>query len=216
MRNSQLAVFDLDRTLIKSNCSFDFCRYLVKQQVLPRVALLYACIYYVRHTFLKLSLERLHTQLFKRFLLGLSLELLEKHAARFVDDYLAKQIYLPAHSQLQLAHHLGHYTLIVSNSPSFLVERFARAMGVSGWRATEYAIDKERKLCHIASLMKGEEKAVCALKMAEDLKLAPSQITAYSDSMWDLPLLRAAGNPVAVNPDAKLRKWSRAHQWKIL
>ncbi len=40
------------------------------------------------------------------------------------------------------------------------------------------------------------------------------QVTAYSDSHLDLPLLLAAGTPVVVNPDRKLRKIAQLNTWR--
>jgi len=38
---------------------------------------------------------------------------------------------------------------------------------------------------------------------------------AYADSHSDLPLLKAVGNPVAVNPDAALFRVARKHRWPV-
>jgi phosphoserine phosphatase len=38
---------------------------------------------------------------------------------------------------------------------------------------------------------------------------------AYADSHSDLPLLRAVGNPVAVNPDVSLFRVARRRRWPI-
>jgi hypothetical protein len=39
---------------------------------------------------------------------------------------------------------------------------------------------------------------------------------AYSDSESDLPMLRAVGHPVVVNPDADLRRIALEEGWEIL
>jgi HAD superfamily hydrolase (TIGR01490 family) len=39
---------------------------------------------------------------------------------------------------------------------------------------------------------------------------------AYSDSESDLPMLRAVGNPVAVNPDAELARVAREEGWRVM
>jgi fatty acyl-CoA reductase len=38
---------------------------------------------------------------------------------------------------------------------------------------------------------------------------------AYADSISDLPMLEAVGNPVAVNPDRRLAAAARSRGWKI-
>ncbi len=42
------------------------------------------------------------------------------------------------------------------------------------------------------------------------------QATAYADSASDLPVLRACGSPVAVNPDRVLRAVATSAHWPIL
>src|SRR5205823_6222154 len=39
---------------------------------------------------------------------------------------------------------------------------------------------------------------------------------AYSDSESDLPMLRAVGHPVVVNPDAELRRIALEEGWEVL
>ena len=39
---------------------------------------------------------------------------------------------------------------------------------------------------------------------------------AYSDSASDLPMLRAVGNPVVVNPDEDLARIARDQGWRVM
>jgi HAD superfamily hydrolase (TIGR01490 family) len=216
VKGTHLVVFDLDRTLVVDNCSFCFCRYLVAKNILPFSSLFYSCFYYLQHAFFGMSLTDLHSKVFEHFLKGISLERLEEHVQSFLQGYLPKKMYLPAIAQLRRAQHLGHYTLILSNSPSFLVEKVSQSLGVDEWRSTHYAVDTEKNLCHIASIMQGEEKASCVKEIASKLSIDRDNIEAYSDSIHDLPLLLSVGTPVAVNPDRRLRRLSLEHKWSIL
>ncbi len=212
----RLAVFDLDHTIVSDNCSMGFCRYLVLKKILPSSSLLYSFFYYIKHNFFGMSLSELHDRVFERLLLGKPLELIEENVDPFLQDYLFSKMYPPVLAKLRLAQHLGHHTLILSNSPNFLVEKIAQFLGVNEWQATEYAVDTERRLCRIASIMQGEEKASCLQKVASRLSINKDLITAYSDSILDLPLLLAAGTPIAVNPDRKLRRYSEENDWLII
>jgi phosphoserine phosphatase len=60
----------------------------------------------------------------------------------------------------------------------------------------------------------GKAQAIRDLAAAEGFDLAASY--AYSDSESDLPMLRAVGHPVAVNPDATLERVAREEGWEIL
>jgi HAD superfamily hydrolase (TIGR01490 family) len=60
----------------------------------------------------------------------------------------------------------------------------------------------------------GKAAAVRGLAAAEGIDLGASY--AYSDSESDLPMLRAVGHPVAVNPDAVLARVAREEGWDVL
>ncbi len=60
----------------------------------------------------------------------------------------------------------------------------------------------------------GKAQAIRELAAREDIDLAASY--AYTDSESDLPMLRLVGHPVAVNPDAELRRIAREEGWDVL
>jgi len=60
----------------------------------------------------------------------------------------------------------------------------------------------------------GKAEAIRQVAQRDGFDLAESW--AYSDSESDLPMLRAVGHPVAVNPDAELMRVARAEGWEIM
>ncbi len=60
----------------------------------------------------------------------------------------------------------------------------------------------------------GKAEAIRGLAEQEGISLPDSY--AYSDSESDLPMLRAVGHPVAVNPDAPLAKIAREEGWEVM
>jgi len=60
----------------------------------------------------------------------------------------------------------------------------------------------------------GKVASIAQLAEREGFDLLASW--AYSDSESDLPMLRAVGNPVVVNPDAELTRIAKAEQWEIV
>ena len=61
-----------------------------------------------------------------------------------------------------------------------------------------------------------EGKAVAIRELAEREGIDLSASWAYSDSESDLPMLRAVGHAVAVNPDTELARVAREEGWEIL
>jgi len=60
----------------------------------------------------------------------------------------------------------------------------------------------------------GKAQEIRALARREGIDLGAS--FAYSDSESDLPMLRAVGHPVVVNPDAELARVARAEGWEVM
>jgi HAD superfamily hydrolase (TIGR01490 family) len=60
----------------------------------------------------------------------------------------------------------------------------------------------------------GKADAIREIAAREGIDLSES--FAYSDSESDLPMMRAVGHPVAVNPDSALEKVARAEGWRIM
>src|SRR3954454_25356032 len=60
----------------------------------------------------------------------------------------------------------------------------------------------------------GKAEAIRELAGREGIDLGES--FAYSDGESDLPMLRAVGNPVAVNPDRELERVAREEGWQIM
>jgi fatty acyl-CoA reductase len=61
----------------------------------------------------------------------------------------------------------------------------------------------------------GEARASWLKDHAEEVGADLSVSYAYADSMSDLPLLEAVGNPVAVNPDVALHRLARQRKWPV-
>jgi HAD superfamily hydrolase (TIGR01490 family) len=61
-----------------------------------------------------------------------------------------------------------------------------------------------------------EGKAQNMRELAEREGISLPDSYAYSDSESDLPMLRAVGHPVAVNPDAELARVARAEGWEVM
>jgi len=60
----------------------------------------------------------------------------------------------------------------------------------------------------------GKAQAIRELAQRERIDLGGSW--AYSDSESDLPMLRAVGHPVAVNPDSTLARVAREEGWDVM
>lgn len=112
----------------------------------------------------------------------------------------------------------GRPTFIVSAAGNDVVELLARVLGMDGGIGTRYEVDAEGnftgRLDGPFVYGRGKVEAMRSFAASHDIDLAASY--AYSDSISDLPMLRAVGHPVAVNPDPPLAELARAEGWQTM
>ena len=211
-----ISAFDLDRTLLRVNSSFRFSLQLILRRKLPFSTLFHSFLFYIRHSAGWLSLEDMHQKVFFHYLQGYPLNVLEDEVKLFVTKIKESDYYLPAFQHFQRAKEMGHYTVLLSSSPSFLVQPLSDFFGFDESFSSVYEVDKENNLCHISSILQGEGKAKILTELVDKLGVAMENTVAYSDSHLDLSFLQEAGAAVAVNPDNKLRRVAKEKRWLII
>lgn len=211
-----ISAFDLDHTLVHSNCSLLFYRHLIKKGIFHPLSLLRAMIYKAQYELFGLELDELHRKVFRRFLQGQPLQKIQDEMRNFLEDDFYRHLYIPAYAHLRRAQHEGHHTVLISNSPSFLVEPVAKYLGITEWYSSHYITDEKGALKEVGSILLGDGKANYLKKMIQKFKTKREKVTAYSDSLIDLPFLYAAGKAIVVNPNGKMRKISEERHWEVI
>lgn len=111
----------------------------------------------------------------------------------------------------------GRLVFLVSASPEEIVRPLGEYLGVDRTIASRAALDDMgRYTGEVDFYAYGPHKAEAIRAAAEELDIDLSASFAYSDSVTDLPLLRAVGRPHAVNPDRDLARVARIESWPIL
>jgi putative phosphoserine phosphatase / 1-acylglycerol-3-phosphate O-acyltransferase len=117
----------------------------------------------------------------------------------------------------------GRAVVLATTTPLDLVEPFARRLEFDDVVATRYATtgDGEGGLRYTGGLEGGfvwaNGKLAAVRRWAAEHDVDLSESWAYSDSIYDLPLLSAVGHPHTVNADARLaavaalRRWPQLH-----
>ncbi len=112
----------------------------------------------------------------------------------------------------------GRATFIVSAAGIELVEMLAQVLGMEGGIGTRYEVDREGLFTGELDgpFMYGEGKVEAIRRYASEHDLDLAESFAYSDSASDLPMLRAVGNAVVVNPDEELLGAARGEGWRVM
>jgi len=111
----------------------------------------------------------------------------------------------------------GRLAYVVTAASSELAETLAHVLvldgGIGNRSEVRDGVYTGRPEGHF-TYREGKAAAIRELAEREGIDLDASY--AYSDSESDLPMLRAVGHPVAVNPDRHLEQVARAEGWRIM
>ena len=118
--------------------------------------------------------------------------------------------------ELRSAKDRGDEIWILSSSPNFLVWRISQKLNAEKMLATSYTVNADGVFSGITQIVDGTAKWHDLEQFINKNGLSLDQVTAYSDSILDLPILEKVGVAIAVYPDKKLKKIARRNSWKII
>lgn len=212
------AFFDLDRTLIRRASALALAPALRRRGIIGRKDLAKAALWQLVFVTRGAGDERVRdaAENGMRYLAGLPVAELDALVVDSLEDVLRPLVYAEPLRLVDQHRGRGEPVYIVSATLQEIVGHIARDLGFDGALGTVAEIEDGVYTGRALRPLHGEAKAeaVRELAAAEGLDLTAS--TAYSDSASDLPFLEAVGNPVAVNPDRRLRRLARERGWPVL
>ncbi len=111
----------------------------------------------------------------------------------------------------------GQPVYLVTASSQEFADVLAQALALDGAVGTRSEIIDGRYTGRPGGpFVYGEGKVEALAQLADEHGLDLAGSAAYSDSISDVPMLRAVGRAVAVNPDRELRRIARDEGWEIL
>jgi len=214
-----IALFDLDHTLIPFDSGSVFTRHLASLGALPpefEEQYLEYCRRYAQGT---VDMVQMH-----RFTVGALAVHEPATLAAWLREFagaIAPRIPAAARQLVKEHQAAGHACALVTATTRFVAEAFAASLGLSEVLATEPARDaqgrytgeivghpcfREHKLTHV--------QAWLARRGVAWEEVGRSWF--YSDSINDLPLLQAVSDPVVVDGDARLLAHAREQGWRTM
>ncbi len=217
-RSSSAAFFDLDRTLLAGASGPVISKALrtagvLSDKAIPGEQLMTRIFNSYGETLPAMALTRTAVNFAK----GWPLASVRKAAAAAAPELLS--IVQPRVAELFAEHRAaGRPIVLATTSPFELVKPLADLLGMDDVIATRYGVDDsglfDGSIDGRFVWSKGKLDAVRDWAAAAGVSLADS--FAYSDSVFDVPLLSAVGHAFAVNPDPNLRVVALARRWPQL
>ncbi|CAM3153319.1 HAD-IB family hydrolase [Nocardioides dubius] len=150
------------------------------------------------------------------FIAGHTVRELEELGEEIFEEAMAHRIWPGTRALAQMHLDAGQRVWLVTAAPIEIAAIIARRLGLTGAMGTVAEhVDGVYTGKLVGEMLHGPAKAeaIKALASREGLDLA--RCSAYSDSSNDLPMLSLVGDPVAINPDPRLRDHARANGWRI-
>jgi len=214
---SEAAFFDLDKTIIAKSSTLAFTRPMFKAGLLSGSMLAKAGIaqaYYQAFGADHDQLERVKEEL-AGLVQGWSQEEVEALVRETVDEVVTPLVYAEALAIIDQHKRDGRKVVVISASPEEIVRPLCRYLGISDVIATKSEVDAEgiyTGKIEFYAFGAGKADAMRAMAETDDIDLDASY--AYSDSVTDLPMLEAVGNPIVVNPDNDLAAIAEERGWE--
>jgi HAD superfamily hydrolase (TIGR01490 family) len=212
------AFFDLDRTLMAGSSGFHWARAAYRAGLLSRrqiAADAYANVQFRLRGSTDEQTDEIKTRL-GAWLAGRRVRELERLAPGVLAGVLPR-LY-PTMLQIAYDHQdAGRPVYICTAASQGTADMLAHVLGFDGAAGTGL---EERDGVYTGRLAGpfcyGEGKPLRMRELAEAEGLSLADSYAYSDSASDIPMLRAVGHPVAVNPDAELARVAAEEGWDVL
>jgi HAD superfamily hydrolase (TIGR01490 family) len=213
------AFFDLDKTLMAGSSGMQFARVAARRRIVSRSQLAKWALEHLRYRLRGTTDERTAEVLrvARELIAGVPAATIERMGPDVMAAILPR-VYPQMLDEVYVHQDAGRATFIVSAAGNGVVEALGHVLGMDGGIGTRYEVDGENNYTGRFEgpfvYGPGKVEAMQAFAAEHDIDLAASY--AYSDSLSDLPMLRAVGNPVAVNPDPALAGIAREEGWQVL
>jgi HAD superfamily hydrolase (TIGR01490 family) len=213
------AFFDLDKTLMAGSSGMQFARVATRQGIVGRRQLARWAVEHLRYRLRGTTDERTAEVLrvARELITGVPAVQIARMGPEVMADILPR-VYPQMLAEVHAHQDAGRPAFIVSAAGNEIVESLARVLGMEGGIGTSYEVDEadnfSGRLDGPFVYGPGKVEAMESFAAAHGIDLTTSY--AYSDSLSDLPMLRAVGNPVAVNPDPPLAAIAREEGWQVL
>jgi len=208
-------IFDIDLTVVRKTSAEYFLKLALQEKVirLSQVSRLpfdwikyklgFPDIDFIENTAKKLS--------------GIEKSDLENISEKCFETHIRSNIYTGAAIMIRQALWKRERVIFATSSFDFIIKPLERFFGIEGSLASkmEYADGKTTGNLVGYSFF-GQKKKTASAEWMKANSIDPANVTFYTDSYTDIPLLEYCGYPVAVNPDILLFQKAKRRGWKII
>jgi HAD superfamily hydrolase (TIGR01490 family) len=212
------AFFDLDRTLMAGSSGVHFARAAYETGMISRRRLAHDLVENLRFRLRGSTDDRAEAVRIRvgELIAGVPVRELQRLSPRVLSGVLPR-LYPQMLARAYAHQDAGELVYIVTAASQEMADLLAHVLAFDGGLGSRSEIREGIYTGRAAGPFNYREgKAVSLRRLAELEAIDLSSSHAYSDSESDLPMLRAVGHPVVVNPDAELAQIARSEGWEVV
>lgn len=218
-RKTEAAFFDVDNTLLRGSSSFLFGKAAFRKG------------FFTRKDFWRMAWQQ--AQFIRKgeknnlnVIRDRALSIISGHKATDLTDltdevyenYISPKLW-PETVRIAKEHiAAGREVWLVTATPKEIADVIAHRLGLTGGLGTIVEVGADGIITGklVGQTLHGKAKRRAIIALAKERNISLRRSFAYSDSVNDLPMLNAVGNPTAINPDVALRYYANEAGWPIL
>jgi HAD superfamily hydrolase (TIGR01490 family) len=216
----QLALFDLDHTLLPIDSADTWSHFVVRRGGLDAetygARIRHFAQTYQAGTFDIEGYVRFQMELLARF----PRRELDRWHAEFMDQHVRPNLRREARTLVEEHRRAGDELALVTGTNAYVVTPIAREFGITHVLAVEPEVGADGEFTGrwigTHTYQAGKVRKVEEWLAARRLDWSQASTVFYSDSINDLPLLERVTRPVATNGDARMNAIARERGWETL
>ena len=209
------ALFDLDKTLVRVNTAALYVRWQVRNGEARRRDFAKTLYWLGQYTLGVIDAETIVRQA-ARAMRGRAVDEFESKLRAWVDDEVMQHVSLSARREVERRRAAGDLCAVLTSSTTYSAVPLAEKLGIEDVLANQleehagiFTGEIVNPLCY------GAGKVAVAEQWARERDVDLANSVFFTDSISDRPMLERVGEPVAINPDPRLRLLAWRRGWRV-
>jgi HAD superfamily hydrolase (TIGR01490 family) len=212
---SRAAFFDLDRTLVRVNTGPLYVKWRVKQKKMGPLELARVSWWTLQYTFGVLDADKA-SRAAVASMAGVHEDEFRRECAEWVEAEVLSLVTQAARNEVLRRKVEGRVCALLTTTSPYVADPVARHLDVAHVLSSRMKVEGGRFTGEVdPPLCYGSGKVERALAWAKERDIDLRESAFYTDSVSDLPMLEAVGEPHVVNPDPRLMAIARRRGWPI-
>ena len=215
--SDDLAIFDMDGTLIDGQSQQYFLKYMLDKKYINYFQYFRIYFWFVLYEIGIVNDPRKISTIAFSFIKGMKIEQLEYLTKDFFESILKNKIYLEGREKIAWHLKMKNSVLLLTNAIEPIAKIVAEYLGIPQYLCTELEIIDNLYTGKILGVNTyGRNKVLKIFSYTKENNYDIEKTWAYCDHGSDIDIMSVVKYPIAVNPDKILKKESERRGWKII